>query len=214
MNCYFKINIITLLNFYSWADLYQTKALAGRSASYDFRMVMMWAADAVWGEVLSEQNNAVCSFLSDFFLLGENTLPAWAAFLLFTPRHGMLHVFLMHYVPDSGHETWAWGLIKNNSVDNLHPRDGQLLELLGWNPSQPKLVQLQSTAEVSAVPKRAESHSILCCFWAAAFRHLCSALGSVSGPVWFMFAWVCLCPACTQVMFALQKSYLEFLEGN
>lgn len=43
-------------------------------------------------------------------------------------------------------------------------------------------MQLQSTAESSAVPKMAESHPILCWFWAAAFRHLCSALGSVSVP--------------------------------
>lgn len=153
----------------------------------------MWAADAVWGEVLSEQNKAVCSFLSDF-VLGENTLPAWAAFLLFIPMHGMLHATLMHYVPNSGCGAWAWYLIKTTvQIISILGMDS-CCYLLGWNSSQPKLVQLQSTAEVSAVPKMAESHSVLGCCIQAPLQ--CSREGFCA---WFLCLFLCLINICVGV---------------
>lgn len=75
---------------------------------------------------------------------------------------------------------------------------------ISYDESQPNLVQPQSTAEVTAVPKMEETHLILFCFWANAFMHLWNALASVSASqLDALSVRVCLCLAFTQIMFSL-----------
>lgn len=127
----------------------------------------------------------------------------------------MLHAFLILYVPNGEHGIWIWGLIKCNSAYNLHSRDGQLLYLIGWNSYQPNLVQPQSTAEVTAVPKMEEPHLILCCFWANA-----SGISAMHYEVFLLLSLMHIClgvsvPSMhTNNVFPLGNSYLKFLKGS
>lgn len=156
-------------------------------------MVMMWAANAVWGKVLSEQNNDVCSFLSDFFIIfffNERTL-CLPELLSCSSFQGT--AFLMHSVPDTGHGIWAWGLIQI-TVQKI-PILGMDSCCTSWDETHPNPSWCSSRALQKALQyQKWQSHTQFC----AGFGLLHSGTSVVPWGVFLCPAWlVFVCSACT-----------------